>query len=399
LCLVSNGALGYEANTAGVGSRVRRQKIDGQDIETLEDVNLTVLFLSNRLQQTSNHLHVTGQEPDPRLLVDGLAAMGIKVKERKLNRFPINPLARFGTFYAGFDIVRAICVLLLDRRVDMVVSIGESNIAIILLLRAITRFKPVIVLREISARGWRRRDRIVDFVVPRVDRVLALTRHQTSWAEQNFRLKAAPAIVGFAIDEAFYKPQNARECSTILAVGDDVGRDYACLIAAFGDMPYKLVLRTDQGLAIPEGMRDRVTLLGRLSGVALRDLYAAASIVVVPLHQVDHPSGITALFEAMAMGRPVVASDTGSTRDFVQHGGNGILVPVGEPAAMRAALVRLMGDAELRRRLGQNARETIEAHFSFDAYVRRFAESLRSVAASARRYTPSNPPQTSNIRA
>jgi hypothetical protein len=259
------------------------------------------------------------------------------------------------------------------------VSVGESNVVPILLLARLLRFKPRVVLREISARGWARRDRVVDYVLPRVDRILALTPHQTTWAPLQWRLKATPDLVGFAIDEGFFTPRDCPDGGYVLAVGDDFGRDYACLIAACRDIPYRLVLRTDTQPAIPADMADRVTILGRLSYVALRDLYAAASVVVVPLRQVDHPSGITALFEGMAMGRAVVASDVGTARGVVEDGASGLLVGVGDPAAMREAVTRLMRDPELRGRLGENARRAIEGEFSYAAYVRRFAASLRSV--------------------
>jgi glycosyltransferase involved in cell wall biosynthesis len=303
------------------------------------------------------------------------------VKQRRLYGFPANPLARQGTFYAGFDPLRAVCVLLLDRSADVVVSVGESNIALILLLARLLRFKPRIVLREISARGWGRRDRVVDYVLPRVDRVLALTPHQTAWAPLHWRLKAPPDLVGFAIDEGFFTPKDCPDGGYVLAVGDDVGRDYACLVAACRDTPYRLLLRTDTQPAIPADMAERVTILGRLSYLELRDLYAAASIVAVPLQQIDHPSGITALFEGMAMGRAVVASDVGTAQGVIEDGTNGVLVGSGDPEAMRRAIIRLMDDAALRRRLGASARRTIETECSYAAYVRRFAASLTAVLA------------------
>ena len=342
----------------------------------------TVLVLSNAGRAGKSAPGGLGEAPDPRLLVDGLARHGFAALVEKLNGLPLNPLAGRGTFYAGFDVVRALRVLLFRRDVDVVVSIGESNIAIILLLAKLLRFRPPIVLREISARGWARRDRIVDYVLPRVARVMTLTPHQTQWAAHNWALRSPPDLVGFAIDERFFRPGQSQDGNYILAVGDDDGRDYGCLVEACRHTPYRLILRTDSKPPVPPDMADRVTLLGRLSYSALRDLYDAASIVVVPLREVDHPSGITSLYEGMAMGRPVVASDVGSARHIVTDGTNGVLVPADQPAALRAALIRLMDDEALRARLGRNARTTIEGPFSYSAYVDRFAASLRSVVES-----------------
>jgi glycosyltransferase involved in cell wall biosynthesis len=69
----------------------------------------------------------------------------------------------------------------------------------------------------------------------------------------------------------------------------------------------------------------------------------------------------------MAWGRPVVASAVGGLRDAVDDGVTGLLVPPGDISALRAALERLLGDAELRARLGAAAREKAQREFSFDA--------------------------------
>src|SRR5262245_23099327 len=114
---------------------------------------LTVLFLPNA-RRADRYLDVSGDNLNPCRFFDDLSSLGFIVKSRRLNVFPVNPLAKRGTFYAGFDVVRALCVLTLDRRVDVVVSIGESNLVIILLLAKFLRFKPRIMLREIAARGW-----------------------------------------------------------------------------------------------------------------------------------------------------------------------------------------------------------------------------------------------------
>ncbi len=68
--------------------------------------------------------------------------------------------------------------------------------------------------------------------------------------------------------------------------------------------------------------------------------------------------------EAMAWGRPVVASRVGGLVDAVEDGVTGLLVPPGDVAALRAALQQLLGDAELRARLGAAAREKAQRELS-----------------------------------
>jgi glycosyltransferase involved in cell wall biosynthesis len=69
--------------------------------------------------------------------------------------------------------------------------------------------------------------------------------------------------------------------------------------------------------------------------------------------------------EAMAHGRPVVATAVGGHLDLVEDGVTGLLVPPGDVGALRKALELLLGDRELRRRLGAAGRERARARFSW----------------------------------
>jgi type III pantothenate kinase len=69
----------------------------------------------------------------------------------------------------------------------------------------------------------------------------------------------------------------------------------------------------------------------------------------------------------MAWGRPVVASAVGGLLDAVEDEVTGLRVPPRDVPSLRAALERLLGDAELRARLGAAAREKAWRDFSFDA--------------------------------
>ena len=61
------------------------------------------------------------------------------------------------------------------------------------------------------------------------------------------------------------------------------------------------------------------------------------------------------VYQAMAVGRPIVTADTPGARELLSDGENALLVPAADPAALAAALARLAADAELRARLGANA--------------------------------------------
>jgi glycosyltransferase involved in cell wall biosynthesis len=92
--------------------------------------------------------------------------------------------------------------------------------------------------------------------------------------------------------------------------------------------------------------------------------YERASIVVVPSRREGY--GVVAR-EAMAYGRAVVATDVGGLPDAIEDGVTGLLVPPRDPAALRAALERLLSDADLRARLGVAARRKVADELGWEA--------------------------------
>ena len=104
--------------------------------------------------------------------------------------------------------------------------------------------------------------------------------------------------------------------------------------------------------------------LGFVPHDELVGLYERAAVVACPSHREGY--GVVCA-EAMAHGRPVVASAVGGLLDLVVDGETGLLVAPGDVAALRSALDRLLADADLRRRLGEAARERALARLSWDA--------------------------------
>ena len=96
----------------------------------------------------------------------------------------------------------------------------------------------------------------------------------------------------------------------------------------------------------------------------LQRLYARAAVVACPSRREGF--GVACL-EAMAHGRPVVASAVGGLKDLVVDGETGLLVPPGDPAALRAALKLVLGDPKLRSEFGAAGRERARQRFSWDA--------------------------------
>jgi glycosyltransferase involved in cell wall biosynthesis len=124
-----------------------------------------------------------------------------------------------------------------------------------------------------------------------------------------------------------------------------------------------------------EGLGDRVVTLPFCTDMpevlAACDVVADASL---------EGTGITGTIrEAMALERSVVATDCGGNRELVVDGEVGLVVPPRDPAAMAAALMRLIENPELRNRLGAAARRRVVEHFSTEKRIDRLEELYRKI--------------------
>jgi glycosyltransferase involved in cell wall biosynthesis len=143
-----------------------------------------------------------------------------------------------------------------------------------------------------------------------------------------------------------------------------------------GDGPERAAL---QRLAGGLGVADRLRVTGFVPHRAVPGLLAGADVVVLPSRYEELG---TALVEAMAAGRPVVAAAVGGIPELVRDGVDGLLVPPGDPAALAAAVSRVLGDPALGARLGRSGRVRV-AGYDWAALAGRVLAIYRSVLPAA----------------
>lgn len=143
-----------------------------------------------------------------------------------------------------------------------------------------------------------------------------------------------------------------------------------------GDGP----LRGDlAGLAGRLGVGGRVRFLGHRADP--REVMGRFDAVVVPSRTEGSP---LVVLEAMAAGRPIVASNVGGIPDQIRHGKEGLLVPPGNPAKLADGILALLGDPPRARSLGERARARAASEFSHAAVVRRVEAVYGAVLETAR---------------
>lgn len=125
------------------------------------------------------------------------------------------------------------------------------------------------------------------------------------------------------------------------------------------------------------GLQDTVHFLGLLDRQAMMDEYARCALVALPSLRENAPM---AIIEGMAAGKPVVATRVGGIPNLVSEGETGFMVPAGDDMAMAQSLGRLLGDTQLRKRMGQRAREVARERYSVDRVAQAYYDLYRRIA-------------------
>jgi glycosyltransferase involved in cell wall biosynthesis len=133
--------------------------------------------------------------------------------------------------------------------------------------------------------------------------------------------------------------------------------------ALIGDGPERGRL---ESLAAELGLGDRVAFLGTVANPLER--VSRAGVFVLPSVSEGLP---LAILEAWRLGVPVVASKAGGIPEAVEDGRSGLLVPPRDPARLADALVAVLSDSGLARRLAEAGREAVRVRFAFDAMLDR----------------------------
>jgi len=131
------------------------------------------------------------------------------------------------------------------------------------------------------------------------------------------------------------------------------------------------------------GIYHAVSFTGLVPHTEVPRYMSAADIAVVPYPPMQQEMWLSPLklFEYMASGRAVVASEIGQIIEVIQNGENGLLVPPGDVSALTNALNELIHDTDLRSRLGARAKEDAERKYSWDHYISRLATMFEAVIA------------------
>jgi glycosyltransferase involved in cell wall biosynthesis len=249
----------------------------------------------------------------------------------------------------------------------------------------------------------------------RIDRIAVHSRLQYDHAIASLGIAAEQLeLMPYQVDTEFWRPLDVREERLVVSAGLE-HRDYPTLFAAVTGMDTQVVIGAASHWSRHEATRVAAPAnvrTGSFGYAELRDLYARASVVVVPLIDIDNQAGVTTLLEAMAMGKAVIVTQSAGQTDVVEdrrtsaRAGlrprpesllrlvagregrvvepNGFYVAPGDAAGLRRAITYLLDNPTERARLGRAGRRMVEELFT----VERFAGRVGAMVTDALRSAP-----------
>lgn len=187
--------------------------------------------------------------------------------------------------------------------------------------------------------------------------------------------------VRFGIDHDFFTSQPTPAVARVVSVGGDRDRDAETLFRALAGVhaarpDVELVVQTTSDLTPPEG----VQIIRHLPHAELRELYASASLVAIATRPNLHVSGMTVSLEAMATGRPVVATRTPGMDDYIDAGVTGLLSEPADAEGLTKNILALLDDPSRAAEMGTAGRRSVERQFSSALMARTIFEIIRENA-------------------
>jgi glycosyltransferase involved in cell wall biosynthesis len=211
-----------------------------------------------------------------------------------------------------------------------------------------------------------------------VTRFLCMSRSQERLLQDRCNGRARTDVIGWQVDHDFFQPVASSDLPLIVSAGM-ARRDYATLIEATRELGVDVKIAADSPWFTSELNIDVASLPPNVdvrsygTYANLRDLYGAATVVVVPLQDVEYAAGYSVILEAMAMGKPVIATRTRQPDDFIEDGVTGLYVAPYDPIDLRAAIEKVLASRAEAEQMGVAGRHRVERYFTLDAFVEHVA--------------------------
>lgn len=280
-----------------------------------------------------------------------------------------------------------------EEKPDIIVAfIGKMNLYAMLSTGKLHRIPVILSVRSDPAREYpsRLQKKLAEMLFCRAAGVIFQTEDAMRAFPESVQRRSC--VLPNALDESFVRERyvGPREDEIVMVGRLDTNKNHQLLLRAFArlheDYPEMKVMFYGGGLpgddtqpmlknlAEELGIAKKVHFMGRRSDI--RSRIEHSRIFVLASNYEGMPN---ALLEAMATGLAVISTDCpcGGPRSVIRDGENGLLIPVGDEAALEAALRRILENPELEERMGRAAAELAQ-ELSPEKVCRRWQEEIES---------------------
>ena len=203
-----------------------------------------------------------------------------------------------------------------------------------------------------------------------IDNIVANSKFtQNILTKAGFNSRSIPVIYNLAPKWSFNMPTN-KETVTLLALGRlEEYKGFPILVNAMKLIKNNLHLfiagKGPQGkylkrLVIKNNLKNKVTFKGAVNYKKVYDLYLSSDIVILPSIWPEPLSRV--ILEAFTIGRPLIATNSGGTSEYVINNKTGSLLPINNAEAMAKSISKLASNYKLRKKLAIKARKLMKGH-------------------------------------
>jgi glycosyltransferase involved in cell wall biosynthesis len=219
-----------------------------------------------------------------------------------------------------------------------------------------------------------------------VQHLIAISRYVTDYFAGRLNPAAQVYYISNAIDDGFFTLTGAGDPATILFAGSVIPRKRVYeLVQSFVPVLQKVpaaqlriagechsepaYVQSIRDLISQNNLETSVHLLGQLSETSVLQEFSTCTCLVLPSYQETTPM---VLAQAMAAGKPVIATQVGGVAEMIgPNSERGLLIQRGDFSGITEAMLLLLNDADLRRRLGQSAQTFARENYHVDCVAQR----------------------------
>jgi glycosyltransferase involved in cell wall biosynthesis len=273
------------------------------------------------------------------------------------------------------------------REYDIIIFYGHSHMSLMInILRnlKIIRLPFVVIIefhlkeKEKSLRSWIKYA-VVRYAYSKVEKVFVFSQMEVDYFEKV--LAWSKAKLRYMIQAVNYRrledyPEPSYSPGDYILSAGRTSRDYRTLRDALTGFGENVIIVTDSKNVRGLCFGPNVTVLDVVPSDTYLRLIARAKYLVLPLKESRHSAGGRSLFYALERGKAVIVSKTEFVEEYFTGSDAVLKVPIGDPEALRLAMLSLSNNPEATVSLGRKAREFVEHNYTSEAYITHFYEAI-----------------------